>query len=376
MTESKTPLRFFSWSLTRYVVKDVLISFVVGTVIFLLILLMFQVLRLSEFVVVHQVPLKDIARLSAYLLLSFVPIALPVAFLFAVLMEVSRANSEGEMLALQVNGLSLGRIFFPLGVLSLFICGICLYTALFLVPKGNRKFELLITQLGNERVMAALKPGVFLQGFYGLVLFAEQIIPVRNEMQRVFIYDERDEKHPLAVTAQAGILRLLPEREILTLRLTNGSIHLEKKQRDPIQQKIDFELYDINLNTPSRAESWREYSPPSYNYPQLKARLLETKHDIPANRQLLIELHRRFSLSFSCIVFAALGFFIGTLSQRGIRSTAVILCVLVGVAYWLSFVAANALALAGWVLPWFGVWVPNLVFGLIAYACYRWRLKR
>lgn len=370
VTSSVCKPRLFSWYLTKFVATEVLVSFLLGTSIFLFIMLMFQAIRLSEFVVVHQVAPWDVGRLSLFLMLSFLPIAVPIAFLFAVLMGISRANSEGEILALQVSGISIGQIYLPLGVFSILLSLFCLYLAMYFVPRGNRAFELLITKLGSERAIADLKPGVFLEGFHGLVLFVEHIVPSKNEMKRVFIYDERDEEHPLAISAQAGILRPTPDKSILTLRLTHGSIYVDNRQHIPKQQRIDFDVYDINLDIPVVGDSWRDYSPPSYNYPRLMKRIDETRHDPPAHRQLLVELHRRFSLSFTCIVFSALGFFIGVISQRGIRSTAVLLCLVVGLIYWLSYIAANALALAGWVLPWLGIWIPNLFFGAIAVGLY------
>lgn len=363
--------RLGSWNLAKYVLSEILPSFFTGITIFLLIMLMSQAIRLSEFVVIHHVGMRDIGAMSVYMMTSFLPIAIPIAFLFAVLMGISRANSEGEILALQVNGISLRQIFFPVGVLSVVVSVVCLYAALYTVPQGNRSFELLITRLRNERVMEALKPGVFNGAFHGLVLFAEHIVPVKNEMKRVFIYDEREESHPLAITAQAGLLKFAPEQGVLTLRLTNGSIHEDKKVLDPTLLTIDFDVYDINLNVDQGGGGWRDYTMPSYTYPQLKQRLAETVPDPPMHRQFAVEIHRRFSLSFSCVVFAALGFFIGILSQRGMRGTATVLCLVVGLVYWLNILMANALAARGWGPPWLGVWFPNFAFTGVSYYCYR-----
>lgn len=362
--------RFFSWRLVQYLNREVLFGFISGTTIFLLIMLMFQAIRLADFVVIHQVSALEVGRLCVFLMLSFMPIAVPIAFLFAVLMGISRANSEGEILALQASGISLEQIFAPVSIFSVGIATICLYGALYTVPHGNRAFELLVTRLGNERAIAALKPGVF-RDFFGLVLFAEQIVPVRNELKRVFIYDLRDEVHPLAISAEAGILRNGPDGRSMTLRLSEGAIQVENPDPLGSQQKIEFSVYDINLELSPRSEAWRDYSPPSYNFSQLRQRIRETVSDPPYQRQLLVELHRRFSLSFSCVVFAALGFFIGTLSKRGVRSTAILLCLAVALAYWICYVAASALAVSGWITPWLAVWFPNFIFVGVAYYCYR-----
>ena len=360
-----------SWQITRYVASEVLVSFGVGTTIFLLVLLMFQAIRLSEFVVVQQVPLHQVGKLSLYLMLTFLPIVVPVAFLFAVLMGISRANSEGELIAIQTTGTSLRQVYFPLGVFSVFVSLLSLYTALYTVPRANRAFELLITKLSSEKVISALKPGVFLEGFHGLVLFAEQILPLRNEMKRVFIYDDREGAYPLAITAKAGIMRQSSNKGALTLRLSEGTIHVDRRVSDGIQQRIDFNVYDINLEPPEAGDSWRSYSLPSFSYPEIRQRLRETANDPYTHRQLKVELHRRLSLAFACLIFSALGFFIGALSQRGMRSSAVVFCLGVGVVYWIAFIGSTALAAAGWVAPWLGTWAPNILFAFIAYYCYR-----
>ncbi len=365
----KRPL--FSWYLTKYLSQEVLLSFITGTTFFLLILLMFQAVRLMEFVVMHQVSLSDVGRLCLYLVTSFLPLAIPIAFLFAVLMGISRANSEGEILAFQVNSISLRQIFAPIAVFSAVLSIFVLYLSLYTVPQGNRAFELLYTRLANERIIAALKPGVFIDGFYGLVLYAEQIIPLKSEMKKVFIYDRREETHPLSITAQAGVLRQQGDKGFLTLRLSNGAIHFENTEEEGVQQKIDFDVYDINLDIAVQGETWRVYSPPSYNFGQLRQRIAETVHDVPQHRQLLVEFHRRFSMAFSCMVFAALGFCIGILSQKGIRSSAIVLCLCVALGWWIAYLVANAMAVSGWAPAWFAIWLPNFIFLGVAYYLYR-----
>lgn len=346
-------------------------TFVLGTGIFLFIMLMFQAIRLSEFLVVHQVGLVGLVKISAYLLLSFLPIAVPIAFLFAVLMGTSRIQSEGEVLALQASGISLKQIYLPYFLLATVVTGLCTYWALYTVPRGNRAFELIITKVSGEKVISQMRPGVFQEGFFGLVILAESITPLKNEMRKVFIYDQREENQPVAISAKAGILRSDPQGEHqLTLRLSDGTIYLEQLDPKGPQKKIEFDVYDINLDVGSPGGGWRDYSPPSYNFNQLRQRLREIKPDTPAYRQLLVETHRRFSLSFACLIFSALGFAIGLISQRGIRSTAVILCLLLATVYWLSYIGANSYALTGGWAPWIGVWAPNVVFAFLSWWLY------
>lgn len=355
----------------KYAGMEILPGFFIGTTVFLFIMLMFQAIRLSEFVVVHQVNFLDIIKLSAFVMASFLPIAIPIAFLFALLIGVSRANAEGELIAFQSTGISKSQVYMPLFLISVVVSIFCLYASLFLVPQGNRAFELLIYKLGNARVMAQIKPGVFLEGFHGMVLYTEKLIPTKNEMEKIFIYDDREEQTPLAITAATGFLRNNTEKGVLTLRLNDGTIYIDKKNAKGVTQKIDFDIYDINLDVGDRSDFWRDYSLPSLSYFQLLTERRKAVHDLPTFRAMTVELHRRLSLSFSCIVFSALGFAIGLFAQRGVRSTALLLCIVVAVVYWLAYIASHALSVAGMLPPWLGIWLPNGFFLIVAYLLYR-----
>lgn len=365
--------RFFSWYVAKLFSREILGSFVLGTAIFLFIMLMFQAIRLSEFLVVHQAPFHEIVKMSVSLLLSFIPIAVPVAFLFSVLMGVSRANSEGEILALQVSGFSPARVFAPLFLFSLFVAAGCAYLSMYLVPRANRSFELRIGRIDSERVMANIKPGVFIHGFYGLTMFCEEVNTSHHKMKRVFIYDNRESTSPLTITAQEGRLEEYGDRGGRTLRLRDGFIFVERPWSDGNQQVISFEVYDINLEMGDASPYWRDYSAPSFTFPQLKKRIAELSGDPLTVRRLQIELHRRLSISVSIIVFALMGFAMGCRSQRGVRSGAIVLCLLVGVFYWLAFLASTALSVTGWAVPQIGIWIPNVL--LAAFGAYLFRAQ-
>jgi lipopolysaccharide export system permease protein len=356
----------------KYLTLEVFISFFVGTAIFSTILLMLQGIRLSEFMVVHQVSIWNCIKLFFSMFVSFFPVTLPIGFLFSVLIGMSRVNAESEMIALQSAGISLKQVYFPLFIFSVFMTVLCTYIALFTVPKGNRAFELLISKLGSERIISQLRPGVF-ENFFGMTLLAENVLPIQSELKKIFIYDERDEFSPLAITAQEGILKSNVDEGFLTLRLTNGQIQIDSKVVKSELQKINFEVYDINLKLPESGGGWRDYSLPSLDYFQLKEKLELAKHDLPQYRSLQVEYHRRFSLSFACIILSFLGFSVSLLAHKGIRGAALVICIIVTVLYWLAYISVNAFSASGLLIPWIGLWIPNVFFLFVAFLFYRFR---
>src|SRR5689334_19500940 len=91
----------------KYILIETLPSFVVGVVIFLFILLMFQALRLTEFVLVHGVSLGTVVQLMTYMSISFLPVILPMSLLFSVLITYGRLSSDAEIIAFKSLGLNM-----------------------------------------------------------------------------------------------------------------------------------------------------------------------------------------------------------------------------------------------------------------------------
>lgn len=367
--------RYSSWPLFKYFFREIFFTFVIGTLVFLSIVVSFQALRLVDFVLTRGVPLSSVFQLVLHSYHSVLTIAVPIAFLFAVLWGTSRAHLDGEIVGMQVNGISLSQVFFPIFCFSVLLALMCAYAANYSVPRGNRKFESMVTRLGVRTVIRNLKPKVFQEGFFGMVLYADEISDVNDEMKRVFIYDERDSAYPYAITAQSATIRKVESLGLITLRLADGSIHIDKKSAKEQQQKIDFDIYDINLNFETGDDAVKYYRLPSLDYDVLVKALHDVKKPSQAYTHYLVEYHRRFSMAFSCIVFGALGFFLSIISRRSMGSSSVVFCMMVGVCYWLFYVLANAAAVQGWAAPVLAVWAPNVIFGLIPIFLYRRHLR-
>src|SRR5690606_16316942 len=111
---------------------------------FVFILLMFQVLRLTEFVLVHGVDWKASLSIMGYLTISFLPAVLPMSLLFAVLLTFSRLSSDSEIVAFKATGLHLGYLLVPALLLGIMVAAFSAHTAFFSAPWGNRQFEVMV----------------------------------------------------------------------------------------------------------------------------------------------------------------------------------------------------------------------------------------
>ncbi len=333
-----------------------------GTVVFLGLMWALQSLKFFEFVVLQQVSILNIFKLSYYLAQSAITIAIPVAFLFAIIWGISRAKSEGEILALEASGVSALSIYLPILLMSLALTGLCIWLSLFIVPNGQNRLEIMLRQMGVKTVISGFKTGTFTEGFAGMIFYAEEA--ENDQIKRVFIYDKREPNAHFAITAQSASLKKKKDEDAITLRLADGSIHVIPKGQQEFQQKIDFDIYDVNLDINSGKGIGGWHTVPEFTYPMLIAKRKETEDSV-YRIKLELELHRRFAMAFACVVFGALGYFIGLKSKKGMGSSSVVLCLLIAVIYWLGYLWATAASLSGSIPPWIGVWIPNFVFLLI-----------
>jgi lipopolysaccharide export system permease protein len=79
-----------------------------------------------------------------------------------------------------------------------------------------------------------------------------------------------------------------------------------------------------------------------------------------------LEWYRRFSLPFACIILAFVAAPLGVQSGTSSRLTGVILGLFLFLSYYALVSTAKALGENGLFPPAVGMWLPNLLFGVVA----------
>jgi lipopolysaccharide export system permease protein len=357
----------------RYVLGEMIPTFFLGVIIFVFILLMFQALRLTEFVLVHGVKITIIAQMMAFLATSFLPVLFPMSLLFTVLLTYGRLSSDSEIVAFRAIGLSMPAIITPAVLLGVLIGLLSLQTTFYIAPWGNRQFEILVTKVGSAKPGATLKEGTFSEGFFDLVVYANKVDSKNGKLSEVFIYDEREEP-PITVIAHEGHILQDPEHpgNSASLRLNNGSVHRTSEGR---HTKVDFSSYDIFLNDPV-TEQFSHKSPQSLTVDELKERLADDKLKKDDRLELETEFHTRTSISFACLLFALIGVGLGTVTnKRNVKSGGMVICLAIVVAYYLLFVTAQSASKQGQFPPLLAMWFANGIFSIAAFFSLRraWR---
>lgn len=357
----------------RYIFTEVLGPFVGAFVFLCFVFLMFQVLRLAEFLIVHSIPIFVILKMVFLQILAFVPFSLSIAVLIATLMGFGRLSADSELIALKSNGIGMWRISAPVFGFAGMVALLGLFLNLEWCPWGDRVIHQTIIKIGNTKVAASLRQGTFTTGFFDLLIFADQIDSKTNTLKKIFIFDEREPENPLTVVAQEGrIVPLETDSDFdseTVLALKDGNIHTQNVE-DQTYSRIHFDQYDLYLKI-HEGESTADEKPRMWSLSRLRYQIGITQPNEFHGRVARTELWRRITVALSSIAFVFLGIGYGTIRTRSVRGGAAVITTAVLFIYWFVLLWAIDWSEKGFLIPAITMQIPNLV--VLLPGLYAWR---
>lgn len=348
----------------RYILSEILSPFLGGLVFFVFVFLMFQVLRLADFFIIHGTPLTVLGKLVGLMILSFLPLAVPIAFLVSVLTGFGRLSSDSELVALKAGGLPLWRMAFPVIAFGSVLFAFSFYLNRDWVPAAERAFKAQLLKISNTEVVSNIREGTFNSDFFGLLIYVDRTNDQDNSLERVFIFDEREPKSPLVVVSKTGnITPILQGTDLgaaLLLELSQGNIHQTSGEVESYT-KIDFDQYQLFLEVQEGAA--QEFiKPKMLTWDQIKDGIENSKSQKKKRSEHLItEYWRRISYASIPFAFIPLGIGLGTVRTRATRAGATVVTVVIVVIYWTLLTWMTALSQQGTIPGWISMMIPNWV---------------
>ena len=104
--------------LDRYVIREVLVPFVIGLLVFTFMLIIPFLIDYAESFISKGVPVLVVLRVMATLLPGALALTIPMSLLLGLLVAFGRLSADREFVAMQACGVSRLRLLRPVGVLS------------------------------------------------------------------------------------------------------------------------------------------------------------------------------------------------------------------------------------------------------------------
>ena len=347
--------------LRNYILKEFFHSFTISIVVFTFVLLIGNIIRLADLLINKGVDIFSILKLFLYLVPWLLSFTLPIAALTAVVLTFGRFSSDGELTAMKASGVSFYRIAFPV----LMVGAIFSFASFFINDQisSNASFasRRVIKEIGIKRPTAYLEEGTFIRGIENYVIFIYEIRG--NRLKNIRIYQPQEGKPTRTIVAESGEINSNQERNLMELRLYNGTSEEPSPTEPDTFYKLNFKTYYMSLdlskvfNKEKIQKKAREMTISELT--QEINSFVKQKIDPTA---LWVEIYKKINMSAASFILILIGMPLGIRSHRSEKSIGFGISLIIFAVYWGLFLGGIAMSLKGTLPPSLGTSLPNIVF--------------
>jgi lipopolysaccharide export system permease protein len=339
--------------LGRYILREVVVAWLVVTSVLLIILLANQVVGVLERAAANQFPQSVVLKLIGLGALENLSVLLPVGLLLGVVLAFGRLYHDSEMAAAFACGVGPGTVYAPVAVLAVAVSIGLAWLTLVQAPQAMAS----ALELRNEALRAGqfspITPGKFRSFGGGTGVVYAQNVDRDGTLANVFI--ERN-TGPLVEVALAQSARHTVSTDGMThiLTLYDGE-RFEGVPGSPEFRIVRFAEHVVPVQVPALPDIGRRLEA------QPTATLLASSD--PNDQG---ELHWRLALPVMCLVLALVAVPLSRLKPRQGRYARVWLAVLIYFLY-SNLVSVGKVWIAhGKAPPWLGLWWTHVAVVLLA----------
>lgn len=362
--------------LRDHIVKEFCLPLVMILFMLLFVFLLGRgLVQMADLVFNKHVNIFLIAQLILYTFPFILTFIIPMAVLLTTLLVFGKLSFDNEIMAMRASGISITRIVAPLVMLVVLLSLGTFILSDQIASDTHFAYRKLLMQIGLDSPTAALEEGTFIKKFKNFVIFIYEID--KNNLKGVRIYQPQEGRPTRTIIAKSGELVAIPEKNVIKLRLSQGTSD-EPDPKDPTKlYKLNFKTYDLPLNISEFGRS-QEISkkPKDMSIRELKAEIQNLgQSGIKATYELSAEIHNKIAMSFSSLAFLLIGIPLGITTRRSEKSVGFGIGLVLMTAYWSLLIGGQALAQKGYLEPFIAMQFSNLVIGGTGLLLF-WRLAR
>jgi LPS export ABC transporter permease LptF len=348
--------------LTKYILKEQLYPFLTGFMFFTFILVLQQIFSLADLIINKNVAVLLVLKLFLIMLPVTMNQTVPMSVLFSAIMALGRLSGDSEIVALRASGTSIYRIVKPI-VISGFI--VFLLMAVFnetLLVYSSRNYNKIFIEILKSSPAAMLEDGIF-TSVGDKTIWVEDINKQNGKLKNIMIFNKNDNTGWDIIKAPSGKL----------MQNVDGSRSLKLYAGKYFSSKPDsnsFSIVDFSGGTAELllSESKIEYSAVDRTNPSeltsvelykvIKSGKLKNKRDTAL---FYVELYKKLSLPFSCLVFVIIGAPVGISYRRTARGIGFGISIVILFIYYVLLMLGQSFAIRDIMNPFIGVWYPNFL---------------
>lgn len=355
--------------LDRYLVREIAGPLGLGFLVYTFILLLDALFDAAEMIIRRGLPVATVGKLLLLSLPNIVVLTVPMALLFGVLIAIGRLSSDSELVALRSTGVSLLSLYRPILLVSVLLTAVNTVLMVFVLPWGNHQLQLERLNILTRSISSQVQPRVFWDEWENQMLYVFEA-PPGEPWHGVFLAESIPTTQSNRLTvAERGRVRVDDDGERVVLELEGAYVHEVDLSRPDNYQVSRHERMEVlvedQFSTEQRARVTAAKSVRELTLPELASWVGDRSLSAENRRLARVEIHKKFSIPFACLVFGIFALPLGFNNRRGSKASGFALSILVIVGYWVLLDAGEKWAQAGGIPPWLAMWAPNLLFAAL-----------
>ncbi|MGM9738647.1 MAG: LptF/LptG family permease [Candidatus Cryptobacteroides sp.] len=357
----------FPAKLDRYIITKFMATFFIAILLIIGIVIIFDISEKIDDFVAKQAPIKAIV-FDYYL--NFIPYFMnmfsPLFVFITVIFFTSRLAANSEIIAILSCGISFHRMMVPYIFSAMIIALMSLCLNLFIIPRANADrhvFEAAYTkkkhQEGERNIHYQIAPGQF--------VYVEQFSKYNKTAYKFTLETIEDNQLVSKISADRAVWN--ENKGSWTLKkyfireYTDGSLEDKVRCGDQIDTVISLTIKDFE-----RKKNTVE---------DLDYKALKELEDVQVMRgdanvkYTLIEKHTRFALPLSAFILTIMGVALSSRKRRGGIGWNLAVGIALSFSYILFMKFSQMFVYTGLMPPWLAIWLPNMLFAVIAGVLYR-----
>lgn len=349
----------------RYIFKELVKSFLISVATLTALLYLERLLYMTTLIFNRGATFVEVALMMVYISPAFLSVTIPMSVLVASVAVFNRFSSDSEIHAMKASGWSFMYLMRPVILFSIAACMVSSFVIFAALPWGNSSLQKTVFDMVRHRANFNIKPKVFNRDFSGLVLYVKGKNSA-TELNDVFISWRLNGNETQTALAKSASIAADADSLKIQLRLREGTLHLVS-QNNKNYRTVKFDRYDLTLSLPGAKKIHqglvgnREKS-----YGWVKEHIARLKKEgKPTFRWEMIN-SKKFALAASCLLFGLIGAPLGIKSSRAGKSGGYAISLFLLTAYFIGLISLQNLGSKGIINPVISVWIPNIIFLILA----------
>lgn len=214
--------------LDKLIIKSFLGPLVITFAIAVFVLLMQFIWKYIDDIAGKGLSIGIIMELMLDASATFVPMAMPIAVLFASIMTMGNLGERYELVAIKSGGIPLWRTLLPMGIIVAILSVVAFLFADYVMPSAVLKYRTTLYDITRKKPALNIRPGEYYSEIDNFVIRVNDKSSDGKTLHDITIFDHRKNPgKPDVVSARYGMMQTTPDERYLLFTLFDGCSYSE-----------------------------------------------------------------------------------------------------------------------------------------------------